>query len=98
MTRRTIPLIVVASAARGLAEHVAARLRQDGCVVYVTNSAAGCLRVATSIGPDVVLLDPALPAGLERLLHAHPVSSPAQILRLTANSIPREVPAFLHAA
>jgi hypothetical protein len=67
-----------------LAEDIATRLRLDGNVVYVTHSAAGCLRVATSIAPDVILLDPLLPRRLEDLLHAHPASAQAQILHLTA--------------
>ena len=98
MTGRAIPLVVVASAAPGVAEDAAARLRQDGCTVYVTHSAAGCLRVSTSIGPDVVLLDAALPAGLERMLHAHPTSAGARVLHLTDQNARRAVPAFLHAA
>ena len=98
MPRRAIPLIVVASASATIAEDVAARLRQDGSIVYVAHSAAGCLRVATSIGPDVVLLDPAMPRELEQLLRAHPTSARAQILHLTEASAPVEVPSFLHAA
>jgi hypothetical protein len=50
-------LIVVASASAGVAEEAAARLRRDGNVVYVTHSAQGCLRVATSVAP---------PCGLRR--------------------------------
>ena len=82
MPRRSVPLIVVASTSSALVEDVAARLRHDGSVVYVTHSAAGCLRVATSIAPDVILLDPALPQRLEHLLRAHPASGRAQILHL----------------
>src|SRR5438477_6644681 len=52
--RRAVLLIVVASASAGLAEDAAARLREDGSVVYVTHTAEGCLRVATSISPDIV--------------------------------------------
>lgn len=80
---RRVPLIVVATIASQQAEEVAAALRGDGNVVYVTHGAEGCLRVATSIGPDVVLLDPRLPARLEQLLRAHPVSAAAQILHLS---------------
>ena len=54
----------------------------------MTHSAAGCLRVATSIGPDVVLLDPALrTARVEQLLRAHPVSARAQVLHLDAAAL-----------
>jgi DNA-binding response OmpR family regulator len=80
------------------AEDVAARLRRDGSVVYVTHSAQGCLRVATSIAPDVVLLDPALPRRLETLLNAHPTSSRARILHIPEETVPRPAPLVLHAA
>jgi hypothetical protein len=56
------------------------------------------LRVATSISPDVVLLDPALPPRLERLLNAHPTSSRATILHLPEQAAPRTTPLVLHAA
>ena len=92
MPRRSVPLIVVASASSVLAEDNAARLRLDGSVVYVAHSAAGCLRVSTSIAPDVILLDPALPQRLEDLLHAHPASARAQILHMTAPRSARRVP------
>jgi DNA-binding NarL/FixJ family response regulator len=96
--KRSIPLIVVASASTAFAEEVAARLRREGNVVYVTHSAEGCLRVATSVMPDVVLLDPSLPPRLERLLRAHPSSASAQILHVTRDSVPAITPSVLHAA
>lgn len=79
---RQIPLVVVASQQATTADDVARRLRSTGLVVYATHSVEGCLRVATSVGPDIVLLDPTLPARLERLLRAHPVSARAQLLHL----------------
>ena len=83
MAPRSVPLIVVASASAEMAEDVATRLRRDGSVVYVTHSAEGCLRVATSVGPDVVLLDSGLRTQrIEQLLRAHPVSRRARILHL----------------
>jgi DNA-binding response OmpR family regulator len=101
MPMRKTPLIVVASTSAALAENVAARLRRDGSVVYVTHSAEGCLRVATSVAPDMVVLDPALPRRLENLLHAHPASAKAQILHLTGQiNVPfvAEAAPLLHAA
>jgi hypothetical protein len=83
MESRRQPLILVASARQGVADDVVARLRHDGATAYAAHSAAGCLRVATNIGPDIVLLDPALPDRLERLIHAHPVSARAQVLHLS---------------
>ncbi len=82
---RRIPLIVVASAVPGLAERTVARLRQEGAVAYATHSADGCLRVATSVTPDVILLDPMLEhrTRLMRLLRAHPTSARAHLQPLT---------------
>ncbi len=98
MARRSVPLIVVASTSAPLAEEVAARLRRDGSTVLVTHSLNGCLRVATSVAPDVVLLDAGFPPRLEALLHAHPTSARAEILHLTEDMVPREAPVVLHAA
>ena len=83
MSFRHVPLVVIASTSTALADSVASQLRREGNVVYVTHSAEGCLRVATSVGPDVVLLDPALPDRLERLLKAHPTSAAARVLHLS---------------
>src|SRR5258708_16384950 len=98
MAKRSVPLIVVASTSASSAEDVAARLRRAGNIVYVTHSMPGCLRVATSIGPDVVLLDREFPQRLEELLNAHPTSSRATILHLTEETVPQAVPVVLHAA
>jgi hypothetical protein len=78
-----MPLIVVASAQAATADEITRRLRRGGNVAYATHSLEGCLRVATSVGPDIVLLDPALPDRLEHLLRAHPVSSRAQLLHIS---------------
>jgi DNA-binding response OmpR family regulator len=98
MAKRSVPLIVVASTSGPYAENVAARLRQDGSVVYVAHSMYGCLRVATSVSPDLVLLDPEFPPRLEQLLNAHPVSARATVLHLTEERASRPAPAVLHAA
>jgi DNA-binding response OmpR family regulator len=76
---------------------VASQLRREGYVVYVTRSADGCLRVATSVRADIILLDPRLPARLERLLKAHPVSASARILHLSAEGVPKAQPTLPHA-
>lgn len=84
MAQRAVPLILVASASSAFADSVAVELRREGNVVYVAHSAEGCLRVATSVGPDVILLDAALTSErLEKLLRAHPTSASAQLLHLT---------------
>ena len=84
-----VPLVVIACGSKAiaeLAEGVATELRREGNVVYIAHSAEGCLRVATSARPDLVLLDPALPDRLERLLKAHPISAGARILHLSESA------------
>lgn len=88
---RQVPLIVIGSAATALAEGVAVQLRREGNVVYVTHSPEGCLRVATSVAPDVVLLDADFPSRIEKLLKAHPKSARAQILHLP-DDVSRVIP------
>jgi DNA-binding response OmpR family regulator len=84
---RHVPLIVIGSVSSALADRVAQQLRRDGNVVYVTHSAEGCLRVATSVRADVILLDPSFPSRLEKLLRAHPSSKAARILHLTEDVV-----------
>ena len=56
-----------------------ARWRALGAVVMRTRDADGCLRVATSVRPDVIVLDRGVPQRLVQLLRAHPISTNAQI-------------------
>ncbi len=86
MSRRAVPLVVVASPSAAVVAQVAAQLRADGNVVYVAHSAEGCLRVATSTGPDMVLLDPSFPARIEKLIKAHPSCANAQVLHLSESA------------
>jgi hypothetical protein len=90
MTDSHVPLVIIASLSSVLADSVSDQLRGEGNVVYMTHSADGCLRVATSVRADVVLLDPELPnlGRLERLLKAHPLSAGAQILHLSETMRP----------
>jgi CheY-like chemotaxis protein len=77
-------LVLVASPDRALAARVAERMRSTGSAACTAHSAAGCLRVATAVGPDVVMLDPriATRGELEKRLRAHPVSASADIVAL----------------
>jgi CheY-like chemotaxis protein len=76
------PFVLVASADAELADRLVEHVRRNGSVACAARSEAGCLRVATAVGPDVVLLDSRLPSRLEGLLRAHPVSGAANIVRL----------------
>jgi CheY-like chemotaxis protein len=82
---RDVLVILVASARNGAADEIAQRLRGNGVVVLAAHSAAGCLRVATAVGPDVILLDADLPPHLEKLLRAHPTSARARLLQLSSD-------------
>jgi len=91
MNDHHVPLVIIACASSSaLVERVASQLRLEGNVVYITHGVDGCLRVATSVQADVVLLDPQLPhrGRLEKLLKAHPSSAGAQILHLSENMRP----------
>jgi hypothetical protein len=76
-------IVLVASNEPRRVDEIVARLRQTGVTAYAAHSSGGCLRVATSIGPDLVLLDPSLPRRVEQLLKAHPTSARARVLRLS---------------
>jgi hypothetical protein len=82
MSSRQVPLVVVGCASAAMANSAAAQLRRQGNVVYVTHSADGCLRVAVSVEPDMILLDSAFPGRVEKLLKAHPASAHAQVFHL----------------
>jgi CheY-like chemotaxis protein len=90
---RRAPVIVVASARGNTADEVARRLTSEGAVVLTAHSLEGCLRVATSVGPDVVLLDNDLPPRLEKLLRAHPVSARARLVHMNGSAVQVGVPA-----
>jgi CheY-like chemotaxis protein len=76
------PVVLVASEDEVVADRLVEHLQRIGSVACAARSEAGCLRVATAVGPDVVLLDSNLPSRLEGMLRAHPVSRTASIVRL----------------
>jgi hypothetical protein len=71
-------VVVVLGLDQAQALDESARWRVRGAVVMRATDAAGCLRVATSVRPDVIVLDRRVPASLLRLLKAHPVSASAE--------------------
>ena len=56
-----------------------ARWRDQGAVVLQASDAGGCLRLATSVHPDVIVLDRNVPRRQLGLLKAHPSSARAHI-------------------
>jgi hypothetical protein len=75
--RRTPVVIMCGPTPLGLAG-VSEKLRSAGAIVVVTRSYEGCLRMATALGPDVLVLDTSAPDRLRRLVQAHPVSARAR--------------------
>jgi CheY-like chemotaxis protein len=79
-------VVVIASAIVATAESAADSFRREGWVAYSAHSWEGCLRVATSVTPDLVLLDDAMPPRVESLPRAHPTCSHASIERIGSRS------------
>jgi len=78
-SRRQRAMVVVMGLDRAQVEVETEHWRGLGAVVVKTRDAGGCLRISTSVGPDVIVLDRRVPERLVRLLRAHPVSSDARI-------------------
>lgn len=83
---RQTPLVVVASQDAATADTLAEQYRRDGAVAYATHSMQGCLRVATAVAPDMVVLDCALPNRLTSLLRAHPACADAKVVQFRAGA------------
>lgn len=76
---RATPLVVIGAADATFVGPLAEQIESAGSFVYVTHGPHACLRVATALGPDRVVLDPRLPRSLARLLRAHPRTEHAQV-------------------
>jgi DNA-binding IclR family transcriptional regulator len=81
-TRRNRPLVLVLGADPSPAACIVNFWRDQGAVVVHVRDDAGCLRVATAVGPDVIVLANTASGRLLKLLAAHPVSARARIERL----------------
>ena len=84
--RRARPLALVATPDADLAQRLIVQIQSAGFVTCVARSAAGCLRVATAVGPDLVLLDDHLPRRLEGMLRSHPATATAELVRVGARN------------
>jgi DNA-binding response OmpR family regulator len=80
--RRARPLALVCTPDADIARQLMSHVSALGMVACVTRSAAGCLRVATAIGPDLLLLDARLPDRLEGMLGSHPATSTTTVIRI----------------
>jgi hypothetical protein len=78
-SNRTVPLALLGIIDPVTAEPVAALLRAEGVGLAMALGDRSCLRMATALYPDIILLDPRLPRTLLTLLHAHPLSKRAYI-------------------
>jgi hypothetical protein len=90
--QRRVPLVVVTGREETAA--LVECLRAQGAIVYQTRTPAGCLRVATAVRPDVILLPRGFPRRVARLLQQHPTSARARIVWLTQSA--HEMPALAH--
>jgi CheY-like chemotaxis protein len=82
--QRRVPLVVVTGREETAA--LVECLRAQGAVVYQARTPAGCLRVATAVRPDVILLPRGFPRRVARLLRQHPTSAGARIVWLTQSA------------
>ena len=62
--------------------------RDQGAVVIHAGDEGGCLRVATAVWPDMIVLNNTAWSRLLQLLSAHPVSARARIQRLPEHATP----------
>ena len=75
---RSVPLVLLGVSEPSTLDAVATQLRGEGMGLAVALGERGCLRVATAVSPDIILLDPRLSRGLLSLLRVHPDSRHAQ--------------------
>jgi CheY-like chemotaxis protein len=90
---RSRPLVLVATPDADLAQQLTDEIHRLGFVACVARSAAGCLRVATAVGPDLVLLDARVPRHLEGMLRSHPATATTRVMRVggpTGSAVARE--------
>ena len=81
--RRSNPLALVATTDEALNLQLVELMQGLGYAACRARTSAGCLRVATATGPDVVLLDDRWPRSVERLLSAHPATAASQVVRVS---------------
>jgi CheY-like chemotaxis protein len=79
-------LVLVATPDPDVAQHLVEEIHGCGFVACVARSAAGCLRVATAVGPDLVLLDARLPRHLEGILSSYPATATSQVMRVVEST------------
>ena len=77
--RRTPLVLVAVSGDSLLAQQCVDDWVHAGAMTIRAHDAQSCLRVATSVGPDVIVVDRRFPRSLVGLLKAHPVSRVARL-------------------
>jgi xanthine/CO dehydrogenase XdhC/CoxF family maturation factor len=83
---RITPLVLVGVIGDALAERCVRDWADTGAVIVRAHDAQGCLRVATSAGPDVIVLDPRFSSRVVALLKAHPISRSARLVTAPAQA------------
>ena len=87
-TRRNRPLVLVLAADPATVACTVNFWRDQGAIVVHARDDGGCLRVATAVGPDIIILDDTASSRLLKLLAAHPVSGRALIHWVQENAGP----------
>lgn len=78
-SNRAVPLVLLGVTDHAAVEPLATMLGREGMGVAVAQGDRACLRVASAVRPDIILLDPRLPRALLSLLRGHPLLRCAQI-------------------
>ena len=86
-TDRARPLVLIATPDGDLAERLVRDVRASGYIACRASSADGCLRVATSVGPDILLLDPRLADRLRGMLRSHPATARSKIVPIATGPV-----------
>jgi len=84
---RARPLVLVCTADANLGRRLVAQMDEAGLVACVAHGEAGCLRVGTAVGPDLVLVDASVPDRVIDMLRSHPTCRTARVVRLPAGSV-----------
>jgi hypothetical protein len=85
--RRARPVVLVCTADSELTAQLVARVSVAGLVAHAAHGATGCLRVATAVAPDVVLVDASVPNRVIDMLRSHPACRTTDVVRLPAGSL-----------
>jgi CheY-like chemotaxis protein len=88
---RARALVLVCTAHADLTQQLLAQVSAANLVACVAHGVAGCLRVATAVGPDLIVVDASVPGRVIDMLRSHPSCRTARIIRLPTGSLDVEL-------